>query len=180
MSDFGRRTWNREEYAGQKPTSRLQNLSEHELAELKVRYTDHHRLMQDTMSRLNKKTLSSNLTSFKKGKQYGFYCDLCDLTFKDNLQYINHLNHKTHEIQFENIFGEPLISEVRDNDDIPIKEFEDHYKQLVNRFVKEHQVKKSNPKKKLSRDSTIEKYQTEAQSDISKVMNFANFGSTKK
>lgn len=32
----------------------------------------------------------------KRGKSAGFYCDACDLTYKDNLQYVEHLNSKQH------------------------------------------------------------------------------------
>ncbi|KAF2493215.1 hypothetical protein BU16DRAFT_489674 [Lophium mytilinum] len=32
----------------------------------------------------------------KRGKGAGFYCEACDLTFKDNLQYVEHLNSKQH------------------------------------------------------------------------------------
>lgn len=32
----------------------------------------------------------------KKGKGAGFYCDACDLTYKDSLQWIDHLNSKQH------------------------------------------------------------------------------------
>lgn len=34
----------------------------------------------------------------KRGKSAGFYCDACDLTFKDNLQWVEHLNSKQHLI----------------------------------------------------------------------------------
>jgi U4/U6.U5 tri-snRNP component SNU23 len=32
----------------------------------------------------------------KKGRSAGFYCADCDLTFKDNLQFVDHLNSKQH------------------------------------------------------------------------------------
>ena len=32
----------------------------------------------------------------KRGKGAGFYCDACDLTYKDNLQYVEHLNSRQH------------------------------------------------------------------------------------
>ncbi|PNS15008.1 hypothetical protein CAC42_2237 [Sphaceloma murrayae] len=32
----------------------------------------------------------------KRGKGAGFYCEACDLTFKDNLQFVEHLNSKSH------------------------------------------------------------------------------------
>ena len=32
----------------------------------------------------------------KRGKGAGFYCGDCDLTFKDNLQFVDHLNSRQH------------------------------------------------------------------------------------
>lgn len=32
----------------------------------------------------------------KRGRGAGFYCEACDLTFKDNLQFVEHLNSKGH------------------------------------------------------------------------------------
>ncbi|KAF2261962.1 hypothetical protein CC78DRAFT_535191 [Lojkania enalia] len=32
----------------------------------------------------------------KRGKGAGFYCEACDLTFKDNIQYVEHLNSRQH------------------------------------------------------------------------------------
>ena len=32
----------------------------------------------------------------KRGKGAGFYCECCDLTYKDNLQFVEHLNSKAH------------------------------------------------------------------------------------
>jgi U4/U6.U5 tri-snRNP component SNU23 len=32
----------------------------------------------------------------KRGQGAGFYCEACDLTYKDNVQYIEHLNSKQH------------------------------------------------------------------------------------
>lgn len=34
----------------------------------------------------------------KRGRGAGFYCEACDLTYKDNVQYIEHLNSKQHLI----------------------------------------------------------------------------------
>lgn len=34
----------------------------------------------------------------KKGRGAGFYCENCDLTFKDNLQFVEHLNSKQHQV----------------------------------------------------------------------------------
>ena len=34
----------------------------------------------------------------KRGRGAGFYCSDCDLTFKDNLQFVEHLNSRQHQI----------------------------------------------------------------------------------
>ena len=34
----------------------------------------------------------------KRGKSAGFYCEVCDLTFKDNLQWVEHLNSRQHMV----------------------------------------------------------------------------------
>ncbi|KAK7509318.1 uncharacterized protein IWZ02DRAFT_159339 [Phyllosticta citriasiana] len=34
----------------------------------------------------------------KRGRGAGFYCEACDLTFKDNLQFVEHLNSKQHMV----------------------------------------------------------------------------------
>jgi U4/U6.U5 tri-snRNP component SNU23 len=35
----------------------------------------------------------------KRGRGAGFYCEACDLTFKDNLQLIEHYNSKQHQVK---------------------------------------------------------------------------------
>jgi len=32
----------------------------------------------------------------KRGRGAGFYCEACDLTFKDNVQFVDHLNSRQH------------------------------------------------------------------------------------
>jgi U4/U6.U5 tri-snRNP component SNU23 len=34
----------------------------------------------------------------KRGKGAGFYCEDCDLTYKDNLEFVSHLNSRQHQI----------------------------------------------------------------------------------
>ncbi|KAI9832128.1 MAG: hypothetical protein M1838_005678, partial [Thelocarpon superellum] len=34
----------------------------------------------------------------KRGRGAGFYCEACDLTFKDNLQWVEHLNSRQHAL----------------------------------------------------------------------------------
>ncbi|KAA8651712.1 hypothetical protein EYZ11_000055 [Aspergillus tanneri] len=53
----------------------------------------------DVASMVGKTTIvSSGSAVGKRGRGAGFYCSDCDLTFKDNLQLVEHLNSKQHLI----------------------------------------------------------------------------------
>ena len=64
MANFGRRTWDREEYAQlaqEEPLSHEEtlksSLSDAKLQQLKDKYTDHNRLIRQSLQNLNKKVL---------------------------------------------------------------------------------------------------------------------------
>ncbi|KAL9122857.1 MAG: hypothetical protein Q9187_000593 [Circinaria calcarea] len=51
----------------------------------------------DVASNVGKTTLvPAGAATGKRGKGAGFYCADCDLTFKDNLQFVDHLNSRQH------------------------------------------------------------------------------------
>ena len=51
----------------------------------------------DVASMVGKSTLVPAGSAIgKRGRGAGFYCEACDLTYKDNVQYIEHLNSKQH------------------------------------------------------------------------------------
>ncbi|CEP61513.1 U4/U6-U5 snRNP complex subunit SNU23 LALA0_S03e04544g [Lachancea lanzarotensis] len=194
-SSFGRRTWDREEYAelgrtsNVSPRSHLGDLSEAQLQALKSRYTHHKELLTDATQSANKRVLIGSLTSYKKGKQFGFYCELCDLTFKDTLQFVDHLNHKLHQIKFETIFGEPLICDLRDNDEVPLQEFDENYSATMRAFLKAcgssaGAKPKKGPLSRTDHSSELEGRSTPdntgEKTNLSGVMGFGGFGSTKK
>ncbi len=53
----------------------------------------------DVASMVGKSTLVPAGSAIgKRGRGAGFYCEACDLTYKDNVQYIEHLNSKQHLI----------------------------------------------------------------------------------
>ncbi|AGO12749.1 AaceriADR281Wp [[Ashbya] aceris (nom. inval.)] len=182
QSNFGRRTWDREEYArlAQEATrnDHLANLKEGQLQLLKAKYTDHHRLILEANKDKNKRILTTGLTSYKKGKQFGFYCDLCDMTFKDTLQYIDHLNHKIHQIKFEQIFGESLVADTRDNEHVGVEELVSEYRAQIAAFVRDNSTKASHQKPKRANRSTGK--EGTGESHVEKLMGFKSFGSTKR
>lgn len=111
-TDF-RRTWDREEYAA-KAADREKKVKE----EGKARYeaalagkkyvrrastppdakdTEARKARLDVSAQIGKTMLvPAGSAVGKRGKGAGFYCDACDLTFKDNLQFVEHLNSKQH------------------------------------------------------------------------------------
>lgn len=187
MSNFGRRTWNREDYINNNfKKDHLSELTDLQLQQLKSKYTSYDNLLKENMNNLNKKILTTQTSTFKKGKQFGFYCELCDITYKDTLQFIDHLNSKPHLIKFENVFGEALISNTVDNDDLENDIFQQSYLKLIDKFVKENDSvrivneepilkkrKKANPQQSVSSKKDINT------DKISKLMGFSNFGSCK-
>ena len=108
-----RKTWDRGEYAA-KAEERERKLREegkarHEAAAAGKKYVRRASTPEDSrdtearQSRLNvaeqvgKTTLvPAGAGQGKRGKGAGFYCDACDLTYKDNLQFVEHLNSKQH------------------------------------------------------------------------------------
>jgi len=111
-TDF-RKTWDREEYAA-KAVEREQRTKE----EGKARYeaavagrkyvkrastppdakdTEARKARLDVSAQIGKTMLVPVGSAVgKRGKGAGFYCEACDLTYKDNLQFVEHLNSKQH------------------------------------------------------------------------------------
>jgi len=113
-SDTARRTWDKEEYA-----AKAAHREDRRREEGKARYeaklegkTYHSRRASTpedakaTESRASRLDVAANVGKVtlvpagsavgKRGKGAGFYCGDCDLTFKDNLQFVEHLNSKQH------------------------------------------------------------------------------------
>lgn len=110
-----RKTWDREEY-GKKAEEREKKLKEegrarYEAAREGKKYhkrastppdakeTESRRSRLDVASQVGKQTLvAAGNAVGKRGRGAGFYCSDCDLTFKDNLQLVEHYNSRQHLI----------------------------------------------------------------------------------
>ncbi|KAK5675673.1 U4/U6.U5 snRNP associated protein [Elasticomyces elasticus] len=108
-----RRTWDREEYAAKAASRSLKEREEGKAryeAKLEgkkyfappVSQEDPHET-SSRQARLNVSEQVGKVTMVvagegqgKRGKSAGFYCEVCDLTYKDNLQFVEHLNSKQH------------------------------------------------------------------------------------
>lgn len=111
-TDF-RKTWDREEYA-QKAKEREVRIKEEGKAKYEAaisgkkyirrastppdaKDTEARKARLDVSAQIGKTMLvPAGSAVGKRGKGAGFYCDACDLTFKDNLQFVEHLNSRQH------------------------------------------------------------------------------------
>lgn len=110
-TDF-RRTWDRAEYAEKAKKENDERREEGKARyEAKLEGKKWHKKVDfdsldstsargsrlDVASMVGKSTLVPVGSSVgKRGRGAGFYCEACDLTYKDNVQYIEHLNSKQH------------------------------------------------------------------------------------
>lgn len=108
-----RRTWDREEYAArakEEESSRRDEAKaryEAKLAGKKyikrattppdARQTEARKARLDVGSQVGKVSIvPAGAAVGKRGRGAGFYCEVCDLTFKDNLQLVEHFNSRQH------------------------------------------------------------------------------------
>ncbi|KZF25166.1 hypothetical protein L228DRAFT_236288 [Xylona heveae TC161] len=111
-TDF-RKTWNRDEYAA-KAAAREAKVKEEGKARYEAKLAGKKYIpraatppdAKETQSRAERLNVSANVGKTmlvpagagigKRGRGAGFYCPDCDLTFKDNLQFVDHLNSRQH------------------------------------------------------------------------------------
>ncbi|KKZ62842.1 hypothetical protein EMCG_02837 [[Emmonsia] crescens] len=124
-----RKTWDREEYtkkaAAEEAKSKEESKARYEakLAGKKYHAPVDFSSLEATSSRserLNVASMVGKTTIIpagsaigKRGRGAGFYCPECDLTYKDNIQFVEHLNSKQHLIATGQS-GEVVIATVED------------------------------------------------------------------
>ena len=173
-SNFGRRTWDRDEYLQLKKSNQLQTSFASKLNTLqtnnkqlydklyqKYGTQNYDTLLATQLKDVNKLMLKSSNddgSTARKGKKFGFYCELCDFTFNNNMQFVDHLNEKQHFDNFEKVFGQEYVRDKRDNDDIPLSEFNQTVSSLLKIYQKElkTKLKKSLPTKNASSSSGVQ------------------------
>jgi len=110
-----RKTWNKADYAAQAATRdsaiKEEGKARYEAALAGKKYharattppdakdTEARKSRLDVSALVGKQMLvPAGASMGKRGRGAGFYCDACDLTFKDNLQLVDHLNSRQHLI----------------------------------------------------------------------------------
>lgn len=125
-----RKTWDRDEYAAKAATHdtkiKEEGKARYEAALAGKKYvrrastppdakdTEARKTRLDVGSMVGKTMLvPAGAAVGKRGRGAGFYCEACDLTFKDNLQYVEHLNSKQHLVATGQS-GEVKVATVRE------------------------------------------------------------------
>jgi U4/U6.U5 tri-snRNP component SNU23 len=165
---FGRRTWDREEYAKKAQLRRQKSRTP----------TDDKVVKKSTISRdslsfdkdLNKRQIITGSVLNTRGRSFGFYCDVCNLTFKDNLKFVDHLNTKPHLInsgEFNNTKKEVTLEDVKAKYDAICRRLDG---------IKEDRIVQE--KKEVVHSQNTE--HTPEQDEMNSLMGFKGFSSTKK
>jgi U4/U6.U5 tri-snRNP component SNU23 len=133
----------------------------------------------------------------KRGKGAGFYCEVCNLTFKDSIQYLDHLNSKQHlhtsgqiditrRATLEDVRNRLEYLRQKQKEKGPDQEY-DIAKRIAERkrFEEEEKAEKRRRRternKANGRDIEDVKGETARQLDpMAQMMGFSGFGSTKR
>ncbi|GMM33384.1 U4/U6-U5 snRNP complex subunit [Saccharomycopsis crataegensis] len=204
VNSYGRRTWNRDAYAklAQQKKSRPvrpDETSKKDITQRKVNI--------DFDANINKVQLvdQSASVSIHKGKSSGFYCEICNLTFKDNLSFLNHINSPKHLENSEfktrnlnkNITLEDIRKKLKSVHDAKLRQKENENdlevfnlkRRIENRKIfEDHEAERKRQKKK---EKKTRKYETKineeksnsvsaTNNEMMEAMGFSSFGTSKK
>ncbi|KAI5951305.1 SNU23 [Candida jiufengensis] len=111
VDQYGRKKWNLEIYAKEakdkknkknnqkdQEQSHLLDLKNNDTSQAYLKHRDN--LLNTSLSAVKSFNLinpdQNNSSSFGSNKRFGFFCPICDLSFRDNLALIDHLNSPQH------------------------------------------------------------------------------------
>lgn len=204
---YGRKTWNVEAYAEDAKKGKTeQNTPDEVAASLRDKSYLQHRtqLLDQSVLAVNTHTLinsESSTSTFGKNKRFGFFCPVCDLSFRDTLALIDHINSPQHVQNARRIAkaaGSAVEEEVLDSGvkratpEEVAKTIEDLVAQLLRAKAAtgadslQERIRKRQAfeAKKLARKREKKKRQKSIveeaeESDVQKLMGIQGFGSTK-
>lgn len=138
INEYGRKTWNKQTFAERAEANPFNKTAQRVSGLASVTsYSS-----QDFAKQINKVQLvdASLLTSVHRGKSSGFYCSVCNLTFKDNLSYLNHTNTSYHLQKMRTVL--PTTDNVSDKSKtISVAQIRQKLKQMYDSKLKDLQAK---------------------------------------
>lgn len=122
---YGRKTWDVDAYAegakkGQNRSSQPSDKALNSVRSLKDQTYLQHKatLLNDSVLAVSKHTLISSdantSSTFGKNKRFGFFCPVCDLSFRDTLALVDHVNSPQHAKNAQSLARKSGISEEED------------------------------------------------------------------
>lgn len=136
-------------------------------------------------SNLNKRQVVTGQVGGMRGEGLGFRCTLCDLRFKDNLKFVDHLNSPQHMMNSgEKMVGPSTLEDVKERYELLVRRKYDHESKAEEKFdikkrIEEYKDQQVQAKTKRQQ-ATVSKEKEQPKDEMSQMMGFAGFGSTKK
>lgn len=126
----------------------------------------------------------------RRGKGAGFYCEVCNLTYKDSIQWIDHLNSKQHLYAIGETDGprQSTLADVQQRIKWLTEQKRNQERELdydINARIKarrdliERQKAKKKDRKRQKRDEKEQQHQ-QPDDDMMAAMGFGGFGTTKR
>lgn len=219
IDQYGRKTWNVDAYAKEAknkssktnvtpaPNVNISNIS----TDKPSSYLTHRdKLLNELLSAVNQHTIINplNTSSFGKNKKFGFFCLVCDLSFRDNLALIDHINSPLHVQKSQSLVSKhndeeteildgsvrrATVDEVRVTlESLISKQAQEKnsgdnktdIKERIHRrqeFEKKQQAKRKEKRLKAKQNKVAKNEKNEPiNNELSSMMGFGGFGSTKK
>lgn len=213
---YGRRKWNVEVYEKEAKSKTKDNGEREEIVQkygLKAdepsSYLDHrNELINELILSVNKFTVinPANNKTYGKDKRFGFFCQICDLSFRDNLALIDHFNKPSHIEKARIALDAKANTDAEMLDDIIRRASVEEVQQTLMTLIKKHSSegkkegfgirdriklreameqriaeKRRERKRKLRMKKSEQKLVAAGLDDkVESMMGFASFGSTKK
>lgn len=214
---YGRKTWDVEAYAEEARRGKSKKDAPSDKAVELVKnlngqnYLDHRAyLLDESVLAVGKHTLisadSNTSSTFGKNKRFGFFCPVCDLSFRDTLALVDHFNSAQHVKNARKIaqqlgtpdLGEDVGEVKRASAEEVAKTIENLVQQLLRaqavkgadslqvRIVKRQEfeakklaARKERRKRQKTKKNVRENAEDEVNSEMAAMMGFHGFGSTK-
>lgn len=117
VDQYGRKTWDVEAYAEEAGQKRRLDSSETQSAAKLIKnmttLEQRQKLFESSVLAVKSRTLvgadaASSLTTYGKNKRFGFFCPICDLSFRDTLALVDHINLPQHAKKVKHLGGAQL------------------------------------------------------------------------
>lgn len=213
---YGRRKWNVEVYEKEAKSKTKDNGEREEILQkygLKgdepSSYLSHrNELIDELILSVNKFTVinPANNKTYGKDKRFGFFCQICDLSFQDNLALIDHFNKPSHIEKAKFALDAKANADAEMLDDIVRRASVEEVQLTLMTLIKKHSnegkkaglgirdriklreameqwiaEKRRERKRKLRMKKSEQKVEAAGLDDqVGSIMGFASFGSTKK